>query len=139
MEEAREALAIVLTFGTPLLVSWSIVWVIKYTNKELDKHRREQHPEYFEYFDTAMDISNEVLDTSKHKKAYFEFKLKLIYYGLRDGECTVEYFQEYLDRINKEYIEFATWFDEKNKEAKDLFRKADWYAKENNLNWGILY
>jgi hypothetical protein len=39
----------------------------------------------------------------------------------------------------KEYIEFAAWFEAKQKEAKDLFRKADWYAKERNLKWRILY
>ena len=139
MEEAREAVAIVLTFGIPVLVCWLVVWVIKITREELDKRRREQHPEYFEYFDAAMDISNEAHDTCKHKTTYFEYHLKLIYGGLKEGECTVEYFQEYLDRINKQYIEFATWFEEKNKEAKELFRKADFYAKEHDLKWGILY
>lgn len=139
MEAAREALAIVLTFGIPVLACWLAVWIIKYTNKEIDKRRREQYPEYFEYFDAAMDISNEVHDTCKHKKTYFEYHLKLIYEGLRDGECTVEYFQEYLARINKEYIEFATWFEEQNKEAKRLFGEADLYAKLRDLKWGYLY
>jgi hypothetical protein len=79
-------------------------------SKVLDNRRREQHPEYFKLFDEAMDISNEVHDLAKHKKTYFEYKLKLIYEGLQEGECTVEYFQKYTDRINKEYIELATWF-----------------------------
>lgn len=108
-------------------------------NKILDKYRREQYPEYFEYFDAAMDIVSDVDSQTEHKTKYFKYHFKLIYEGLREGECTVEYFQEYLDRINKEYIEFATWFEAKNKEAKDLFRKADFYAKERDLKWGILY
>jgi hypothetical protein len=135
----RTALQIVLTFGIPVIICWLAVFGIKITNKYLDYKRRKQHPEYFKLFDEAVDISNEAHDVCTHKKVYFEHKLKLIYEGLQDGECTVEYFKEYLDRINKQYIEFATWFEEKNKEAKELFRKADFYAKEHDLRWGILY
>lgn len=135
----KDVMQIILTFGIPVLACWLIVLLVKITSKCLNEYRREQYPEYFKLFDEAMDISNEVYDLAKHKKTYFEYKLKLIYEGLQEGECTVEYFQEYLDRINKEYIEFATWFKAKNKEAKDLFRKADRYAKERNLKWGILY
>lgn len=130
---------VLLTFGVPVIVCWLVVLFIKIVNEELDKRRREQYPEYFEYFDAAMDLSNEAHDTCKHKKTYFEYHLKLIYEGLQEGECTVEYFKKYTDRINKEYIEFATWFEAKNKEAKELFIKADRYAKERDLKWGILY
>ena len=139
MEAAREALAIVLTFGTPLLIGWFIIWLIKYSGKKLDKKRREQYPEYFRLFDAALAISNEAHDTCRCKKAYFEYRLKFIYEGLRDGECTVEYFQEFLSSLNAKYIEFAEWFDDKQREAKHLFKAADLYAKENNLKWGYLY
>lgn len=134
-----DVLRTVLILGGPVILGLFIVCGVKITNRHLDNIRREQHPEYFKLFDEAMDISNEVHDTCKHKTTYFEYKLKLIYEGLREGECTVEYFQKYLDRINKEYIEFATWFEAKNKEAKDLFRKADYYAKKHDLLWGVLY
>ena len=134
-----DVLRTVLILGGPAILGLLVVCGVKITNKYLDTIRREQHPEYFKLFDEAMNISNEVHDTCKHKTTYFEYKLKLIYEGLREGECTVEYFQKYLDRINKEYIEFATWFEAKNKEAKDLFRKADYYAKKHDLPWGILY
>lgn len=130
---------VLLALGGPVILSWLTVFGIKITNKYLDEQRREQYPEYFEFFDAALDIVADVDGQTKYKTTYFNYHFKLIYEGLRDGECTVEYFQEYLDRINKEYIEFATWFEAKNKEAKELFRKADWYAKERNLKWGILY
>ena len=134
-----DVLRVVLTFGIPVILCWLAVIGIKITNKYLDSKRREQYTEYFELFDAAMDIACDVDDQTKHRKTYFEYHLKLIYESLRDGECTVEYFQEYLDRINKEYIEFATWFEEQNKEAKRLFREADLYAKERDLKWGYLY
>ena len=139
MEAAREALAIVLTFGIPIFGCWLVVWTIKITGEEKDKRRREQHSEYFEYFDTAMAISNNINEFTEQQTASFEYRLKLIYEGLRDGECTVDYFQEYLAKINKEYIAFATWFEEQNKEAKRLFREADLYAKLRDLKWGYLY
>jgi hypothetical protein len=86
-----------------------------------------------------MDIVSDVDGQTKHKTTYFNYHFKLIYEGLKEGECTVEYFQEYLDRINKEYIEFATWFEAQNKEAKRLFKEADYYAKLRDLKWGYLY
>lgn len=132
-------LSLFVALGVPIVVCYLTYCLYKMINKVLDTKRREQHPEYFKLFDKAMDISNEVHDTCKHKTTYFEYKLKLIYEGLREGECTIEYFQKYLDRLNKEYIEFATWFEAKNKEAKDLFRKADCYAKKHDLPWGVLY
>ena len=130
---------VILTLGGPVILCLLMVLGIKITNKYLDGKRREQYPEYFKLFDAAMDIVSDVDGQTKHKTKYFNYHFKLIYEGLRDGECTVEYFQEYLDRINKEYIEFATWFEEKNKEAKRLFREADLYAKLRDLKWGYLY
>ena len=134
-----DVLRVVLAFGIPVILCWLAVIGIKITNKYLDSKRREQYPEYFELFDAAMDIVANVDGQTEHKTKYFNYHFKLIYEGLRDGECTVEYFQEYLDRINKEYIEYATWFEEQNKEAKRLFREADYYAKLRDLKWGYLY
>ena len=134
-----DVLRAVLTFILPLIFGWLVIIGIKITNKYLDDKRREQYPEYFELFDAAMDIVSDVHGQAKHKTKYFKYHFKLIYDGLRDGECTVEYFQEYLDRINKEYIEFAAWFEAQNKEAKRLFREADLYAKLRDLKWGYLY
>ncbi len=135
----RDIWPIILTLGGPVIICLLAVIGIKITNKYLDQIHREQYPEYFKLFDEAMDIVAEVDCQTKYKTAYFEYRLKLIYEGLREGECTVEYFQKYLDRINKEYIEYATWFEAQQKEAKRLFREADYYAKMRDLKWGYLY
>jgi hypothetical protein len=134
-----DVLYTVLFLGGPVIIGLLVVCGIKITNKYLEEQRRQQYPEYFKLFDKAMDIVADVHGQTEHKTKYFKYHFKLIYGGLADGECTVEYFQEYLDRINKEYIEFATWFEEQNKEAKRLFREADCYAKLRDLKWGILY
>ena len=130
---------VILTLGGPVIICWFVVIGIKITNKYLDQTRRQQYPEYFKLFDSAMDIVADVDGQTKHKTKYFNYHFKLIYEGLRDGECTVEYFEEYLARINKEYIEYATWFEAQQKEAKRLFREADLYAKLRDLKWGYLY
>lgn len=130
---------VILTLSGPVIVCLLIVLGIKITTKYLEHTRRQQYPEYFKLFDKAMDIAADVDGQVKHKTSYFEYHLKLIYEGLRDGECTVEYFEEYLARINKEYIEFATWFEAQQKEAKRLFIEADLYAKLRDLKWGYLY
>ncbi len=128
-----------LVIGGPIIIMLLTFLGGKITNKYLDGRRRQQYPEYFKLFDAAMDIVCDVDDQTKHKTTYFNHHFKLIYKGLLDGECTVEYFREYLDRINGEYIEFATWFEAQNKEAKRLFKEADYYAKLRDLKWGYLY
>jgi hypothetical protein len=134
-----DVLRVILILGGPVIIYSFIVIGIKITNKYLDQIHREQYPEYFKLFDEAMDIVRNTEGLTKHKATYFDYKYKLIYDGLREGECTVEYFQKYLDRINKEYIEYATWFEAQQKEAKRLFREADYYAKMRDLKWGYLY
>jgi hypothetical protein len=130
---------VLLTLGGPVIICWFVVIGIKITNRHLEQTRREQYPEYFKLFDEAMDITADIHCQTEHKTKYFNHCFKLIYEGLRDGECTVEYFQKYLDRVNKEYIEYATWFEAQQKEAKRLFREADYYAKLRDLKWGYLY
>ena len=135
----RDIWTVILTLGGPVIICLLMVFGIKITNKYLDQTRRQQYPEYFKLFDKAMDIVADVDCQTKHKTKHFNYQFKLIYESLRDGECTVEYFQEYLDRINKEYIKYATWFEAQQKEAKRLFREADMYAKLRDLKWGYLY
>ena len=130
---------VILTLGGPVIICLLMVVGIKITNKYLDEKRRQQYPEYFKLFDAAMDIVADVDGQTEHKTKYFRHHYKLIYDGLRDGECTVEYFEEYLARINKKYVEYATWFEAQQKEAKRLFREADLYAKLRDLKWGYLY
>ena len=130
---------IFILFGSMFVAAFVVAGIIKITSRNLEQTRRERYPEYFDFFDEAIDIISEVDCQTKQKATYFNYHYKLIYEGLRDGECTVEYFEEYLARLNKEYIEFATWFEAQQKEAKRLFREADIYAKLRDLKWGYLY
>ena len=83
----KDVLHVLLVFGGPVILCLLIVCGIKITNKYLDQTRREQHPKYFEYFDAAMAISNNINEFTEQQTASFEYRLKLIYEGLRDGEC----------------------------------------------------
>ena len=88
----KDILTIILTLGIPIILCWFAVIGIKITNRYLEQTRREQYPEYFKLFDAAMDIVADVDGQTEHKTKYFRHHYKLIYEGLRTGECTVEYF-----------------------------------------------
>lgn len=135
----KDIYIILISIALPALAVFLVFFSGDIINKVFEKPRREQHPEYFRLFDEAMAIVSEVHKVTEQKTDYFKYRYTLIYEGLKDGECTIEYFQDYLDHLNEEYIEFATWFEANQREANRLFKAADLYAKEHNLMWGILY
>jgi hypothetical protein len=108
-------------------------------NKLLEDTRRKKHPEYFEYWDEALKLSFERGKEFNRRKESFDFKFKLYNLGLRDGECTNEYYDKKMNELMIEYHELCAWFQEKEKVIRELLVKADLYAKEYNLYWGIIY
>jgi hypothetical protein len=107
--------------------------------KIIEKCRRKQHPEYFKYWDAALEMSFTRGAEYSRRKDYFEHKFKLYTEGLRDGECTNQYFTEKMNKLMYEYQELCTWFKAKEEEIKEQLIKADLYAKEHNCYWGIIY
>jgi hypothetical protein len=105
----------------------------------LEDTRRKKHPEYFEYWDEALKLSFERGKEFNQRKECFDFRFKLYNLGLRDGECTNEYYAKGMNKLMIEYQELCSWFQEKEKEIHELLVKADLYAKEHNLLWGIIY
>ena len=101
--------------------------------------RRKRHPEYFKYWDEAKALSFENgRRFSEHKKR-LDYYLKLYNDGIRDGECTEECYTEQMNKHMAEYLEVCRWFREESEKTKELLLKADLYAKEHNLGWGIIY
>lgn len=134
----KEAMSIIIPiyFGLVLPLAAAVsLWLDKY----LDKNKRKKHPEYFEYYDAAVKLCFEASYKVKHEASYLEFHFKMLTDGLKDGECTEEYFKKRFDQLTDRYIETTRWFTEQQKEAEKLFREADLYAKKNNLLWGVLY
>ena len=105
----------------------------------LEKHRRKKHPEYYKYWDEAVKLSFERGAVYSRRKEYFDYKIKVYNEGLRDGECTNEYYTDQMNRHMVEYQRLCDWFREEEKKIQDLLIKADLYAKEHDLYWGIIY
>lgn len=131
-----EALSIIALVAVVTLIVTDLVIVFTVMR---DRRRREHHPRYFKYFDKAMEIRREIHEQTQRKREYFESRLKLIYDYRRSGEGTEEYFSTCSRTISKEYLEFQEWFNEQHKSADRLFEKADLYAKEHGLKWGVLF
>jgi hypothetical protein len=134
----KEAISIIMPICFLLVLPLAIVislWLDKY----LDKNKRKKHPVYFEYYDAAVKLCFEASAKVKHEASHLDFHFKMLTDGLKEGECTEEYFKKRFDQLTDRYIETVKWFTEQQKEAEKLFREADLYAKENNLRWGVLY
>jgi hypothetical protein len=115
------------------------VLLISFSDKLLDKYRRKKHPEYFKYWDEALKLSFERGAEYNRRKDRFDYYFKLYTEGLRDGECTWEFYTERTNRLMVEYRDLCDWFQEEEKKIKELLVKADLYAKEHECYWGIVY
>ena len=123
---------IVAIFSLPI----AIVFII---DKTVQKYRRKKHPEYFKYWDEAKKLAFERGAEYNTRKSHFDYYFKLYNEGLRDGECTNEYYTEQMNYVMSEYKNLCIWFQEEEKKIRELLVKADLYAKEHDLVWGIVY
>lgn len=108
-------------------------------DKLLNSYRRKKYPEYYKYWDEAKKLSFKRGAEYRKRKDRFDFYFKLYNDGLRDGECTNEYYIKKMNKLMVEYQELCTWFQKEEKIIRELLIKADCYAKENGLSWGIIY
>lgn len=108
-------------------------------DKLVEGIRRKKHPEYFKYWDESLKLSFERGAEFNRRKQHFDYHFKLYTEGLRDGECTNEYFTKRMNKHLEEYKDLCAWFQKEEKIIKELLVKADLYAKEHNLMWGIIY
>jgi hypothetical protein len=125
-------IVVVAIFSLPIV----IVFII---DKAVSKYRRKKHPEYFKYWDAAKKLSFERGAEYNARKSRFDYYFKLYSEGLRDGECTDEYYTEQMNYVMSEYKDLCIWFQEEEKKIRELLAKADLYAKEHDLVWGIIY
>ena len=105
----------------------------------LTKYRRKKYPEYFKLLDAGNRLRDDSAWYTRKEAAYLEFQFKFLTKGLRDGECTEEYFKQHFNELADHHADVTKAFIAIQAEAENLLREADVYAKENNLLWGILY
>ena len=101
--------------------------------------RKNKHPEYFEFYDTAVSESFRIGGKLSAEKKRIEYYIKLYGEGYRDGECTVEHITKKMAELTRIWINACDTFNQEQENIKVLWQKADAYAKEHNLKWGIIY
>lgn len=105
----------------------------------IESYRRNKYPEYFEFYDTAVYESFKIGRKLNAEKRRIEHYIKLYGDGYRDGECTVEHITKKMAEVTKWWVNACDEYNQEYKNIKVLLQKADAYAKEHNLEWGIIY
>lgn len=105
----------------------------------IESIRKNKHPKYFEFYDTAIYESFRIGGKLNAEKRRIEYYIKLYGDGYRDGECTVEHITKKMAQVTQWWINACDEYNQEYKNVKMLLQKADAYAKEHNLKWGIIY
>ena len=105
----------------------------------IESVRKNKHPEYFEFYDTAVYESFRIGGNLNAEKRRIEYYIKLYSDGYRDGECTAEDITKRMAQLTQKWIIACDEYNQEQKNIKVLLQKADAYAKEHNLKWGIIY
>jgi hypothetical protein len=135
-EGIHTAIAVLATFFIIFVVPFLLVELI---DKLFEQYRRQKYPEYFEMYDTAKKMSFEVGVEFRRRTERIEYYRVLYTDGLREGECTSEYFKKKMSELAEEYQDVCIWFKEASESVEKLWVQADLYAKEHDLSWGIIY
>lgn len=105
----------------------------------IESVRRNKHPKYFEFYDTAISESFRIGGKLSAEKKRVDYYIKLYGDGYRDGECTPEQITKKMAQLTQWWITACDEYNQEHKNIKVLWQKADAYAKEHNLKWGIIY
>lgn len=115
------------------------ILLINLIDHVIESYRRNRYPEYFELYDTAVYESFKIGRKLNAEKRRIEHYIKLYGDGYRDGECTVEHITKKMAQVTQWWINACDEYNQEYKNIKILLQKADAYAKQHNLEWGIIY
>ena len=125
-------LGMIACFAVPLLL---IDWI----DSIIGKIRKHKHPEYFDLYETAVSESFRIGGKFNEKQEYIVHYLKLYGDGYLKGECTKEDFDKKMQELTSIYIDACDDYNREYSKIKTLLDKANDYAKEHGLKWGIIY
>ena len=95
-----------ITLGT-VAVACGIIFLpilfVNFIDHILDSVRRQKHPEYFEFYDTAISESFRIGGKLHAEKKRIEYYVTLYSKGYRDGESTAE-------QITKKMAQVTQWW-----------------------------
>lgn len=115
------------------------ILLVNLIDRIIESIRKKKHPEYFKFYDTAVSESFRIGGKLGAEKKRIEYYIKLYGNGYRDGECTVEHITKKMAELTRIWINACDTFNQEQESIKVLWQKADAYAKEHNLKWGIIY
>lgn len=107
----------------------------------VERYRRKQHPEWYARYDRA--LRNSFNNGSKFKEMSETVinRMNMVKEDFLSGKCTEAEYKKAMKTLSADYVDAVLWFkqasDSDNVNA-DLLA-ADAYAKEHDLEWGILY
>lgn len=106
-----------------------------------EKIRRKKHPVWYEYYNGALANSLHIGNKFRRRIEYINKRKEIFQKKFFEGEYTEAEFNDAIDALNREYKEATRQFsiDKEAYGIEDDLKKADTYAKEHNLKWGILY
>ena len=136
IEIAGMAIGIIACIGGMIFLPILLVELIDHIVKSI---RKAKHPEYFELYKTAVSESFRIGGRFNAEKNRIEYYLKLYSEGYKDGECTKKDFEDEMLKLTNMYIRACNEYNTEYATVKDLLKKADIYAKQHNLKWGIIY
>ena len=131
-----------ITICTILIIAGMIflpIIIINAIDSIVEWLRKRKHPKYFDLYDTAVSESFRIGGKLNAEKRRIEYYIKLYGDGYRDGECTSEHITKKMAQLTQSWITACDEYNQEEKNIKVLLQKADAYAKEHNLKWGIIY
>ena len=134
--------AVGVTIGMIAIVAGMVFLPILFVgliDRIIESVRRSKHPEYFEFYDTAISESFRIGGKLNAEKRRIEYYIKLYGDGYRDGECTTEAITKKMTQLTQWWISACDEYNQEQKDIKVLLKKADAYAKEHSLKWGEIY
>ena len=109
--------------------------------KMIDVFRYKKHKFWYNHYNRALRNSMCIGSQFSEKINSINEQIKLMQQKLLDGGCLADDYREAMKSLAAAYCDAVSTY--KNSEValgiEDDLKKADAYAKEHNLKWGILY
>lgn len=106
-----------------------------------ERIRRKLHPKWYELWDRALSNSfciggkfHDMSETLNKRRA-------LVHETYFTGKCTEDEYREAMTTITDEYVKAVKWYNTTKLALgiEEDLKEADSYARENNLEWGLIY
>lgn len=125
------------------LVAFALVACIYLLVKDWlqEKMRRKLHPKWWELWDRAVSNSFCIGGKFHDMSETISKRSALVHETYFADKCTEDEYREAMKTITDDYIHAVQWY-KTTKTALGIeedLKEADTYARENNLEWGLIY